>query len=88
MKNTTNPSLLPEAAAKLSHARALLATIGTTPEELGAILLAEGIAQDFADPDCWEEGATLDEMADDFCEGSWDAARDDVRDASQFLTSN
>ena len=82
----TNPTLLPEAALLLEQATALLGSIGLTPEKLGFILTAKQMADDLANPEQWEEGATISELINIWIENAEDDMCDDLFEAAQFLT--
>lgn len=83
----TKPTLKPEAAALLAQATAALATIGTTPHELRAILYAAEIAEAMADTEDWpdDEDANLDDYVSANSDGAYDVYVDDACAAAAFL---
>ena len=98
MKNTNTLRMRSDAARKLALATKALAAIGLTIFQVGALATASCIADECADPDLWEEGATLDEVAEAWSEDArqttsstlvpscWhQTIADDVFDAGAFL---
>lgn len=86
MKTPNTIRMRPDAAHKLALATKALADLGLTVWQVGALATASDIADEIADPqNQWEEGATLVEVAEAWCEDAYDMRSDQIFAAEDFL---
>lgn len=85
MADNSTIRMRPDAAHLLAQATEALAALGLTIWQVGALATASDVADAAQDPEQWDSGATLEEIAEEWSEGAWELRRDEIRDAGEYL---